>query len=377
MAAVTPDTVPRLHALDGLRGAAALAVVAFHAVDYVSMPPSVLSAWLMSPLGLFVNGPGAVHLFFVLSGYVLSLTLNSDAGLTGVPRYYVRRLFRIQPPYMVAVLIAWVASIGFTVVGGLGLWLQSKNPCFHIPGKLVPWALILPSMAFGQLPVGWSLYVELVMSLVFPVLFLVGRRVHALVPSALALFVLSPADSRFHMFRFTLDFSLGLALFVYHDALGRWLGRFPRVAIPVLLLAGVVLLQLPFALTRLETGMAALEQGHYPSTIISMSLGSAILVASALHLPPVGRFFSTPWALFFGRISYSLYLVHMPVLLFMICRVTGQRLPWYKGLAVFAVVLAISIGAAELMWRWVERPSIRAGRWVNGLLGRRRSAAQA
>ena len=85
------------------------------------------------------------------------------------------------------------------------------------------------------------------------------------------------------------------------------------------------------------------------------------------------RFFSLPWALFFGRISYSLYLLHVPVLLFTICRVTGQRLPWYQGLGVFAVVLAISIGAAELMWRWVEAPSIRAGRWLNERLGRKRS----
>ena len=373
MAAATPDTAPRLHALDGLRGAAALVVVAFHAVDYVRIPPSLLSGWLMSPLGVFVNGPGAVHLFFVLSGYVLSLTLSGDAGIAGVPRYYVRRLFRIQPPYMAAVLFAWVASIGFPIVGGLALWTQSKNPCFHIPGHLVPWAMILPSMAFGQLPVGWSLYVELVMSLVFPVLLLIGRRVHAFLPIALALFVLSPADARFQMFRFTLDFALGLALFLYHDALGRWLGRLPRIAIPALLLAGVMLLQLPFALTRIESGTAVLEQGHGPATIVSMSLGSAILVAAALHVDLVGRFFSMPWALYFGRISYSLYLLHVPVLLFTICRVTGQRLPWYQGLGVFAVVLAISIGAAELMWRWVEAPSIRAGRWLNGLLGRKRS----
>ena len=83
---------------------------------------------------------------------------------------------------MVAVLVAWVLSAGYPVVGGLTLWLQSQNPCFHIPGPLVPWALILPSVAFGQLPVGWSLYVELVMSLVFPVLLLLGRRIHALAP---------------------------------------------------------------------------------------------------------------------------------------------------------------------------------------------------
>jgi peptidoglycan/LPS O-acetylase OafA/YrhL len=363
-----------MHSLDGLRGAAALAVVAYHALDNVKMSPSLLSGWLMSPLGALVNGPGAVHLFFVLSGYVLAITLSRDPGAAGVPRFYVRRLFRIQPPFMFAVLFAWVLSLDYPVVGGLGVALTSSNPCFHTPGRLLPWALLLPSSAYGQLLVGWSLYVELVMSLAFPLLMFLGRRIHALVPIGLGVLLLWPPVLSMHVARFTFDFAIGLALYLHRDGIERWVTRLPNAAMPVFVLLGVVLLQLPFALTRFRRGTAVLEQGHDADTIVLMALGSGILIAAALYLDPVRRFFSMPWARFFGRISYSLYLLHMAVILLLICRVTGQKLPWYEGLVVFAIALAVSSVLANLVWHRVEEPSIRAGRWVNRKLGRRRPA---
>ena len=357
--------VHRIDSLDGLRGAAAVVVVAFHALDYVKMSPSLLSSWLISPLGVVVNGPGAVHLFFVLSGYVLALTLAKDPGAGGVARFYAKRVFRLQPPYAAAVLVAWVASIGYPIVGGYVLWLRTKSPCFHIPGRLLPTALILPSVAYGQLPVGWSLYVELMMSAAFPALLWLGRRLHPLAPVVLGLAFIRPFHPLLYFARFGLDFGVGLALCLERQRVARWMDRLPRAAMPWWLLGGVVLLQLPFAVTSWERGLASLEQDHGPTTIALMSIGSGMLVAAAAHLPAVRYRLSRPMARFFGRISYSLYLVHMAVLALVICRVTGQRLPWYEGLAVFAVVLAISIGAAEILWRTVEHPAIRAGRWVS------------
>jgi len=248
--------------------------------------------------------------------------------------------------------------------------MRAESPCFHIPARLLPTALILPSVAHGQLPVGWSLYVELMMSIAFPALFLLGRRVHPLVPALLSLPFLSMFDARLHFARFALDFGVGLALCLERDRIARWVARLPNAAMPFWLLAGVMLLQLPFAVTRSERGLAVLEQDHGPSTIVLMSLGAGMLVVAAVHMSAVRGWFSSATARYFGRISYSLYLVHMVVLSFVICRVTGQRLPWYEGLAVFAFVFAGSIGAAEILWRYVERPAIRAGRWVSDAASR-------
>lgn len=377
LSSVAPGARPRVHALDGLRGAAALVVVAFHVVDYVALPQVLLSTWLMSPLGVLVNGPGAVHLFFVLSGFVLALTMAGDGGPAGVPRFYVRRLFRIQPPYAFAVLFAWVTSLGFPVVGGLARWMTAGNPCFHIPAHLLPRAMLLPSMAFGQLPVGWSLQVELVMSAAFPILWVLGRRIHAAVPLALGIAVFWLTDPRWRMIGFSFDFALGLALFLERERIARWISHLPRAAMGPWVLTGVMLLQLPYAITFNQKGAAVLEQSHSPAAIVLMSLGAGLLIVAAQHFPLFRGWLERPSARYFGRISYSLYLLHMPVLLFAVCRITGQRLHWATGLVLFGVVLVISIGLAELAWRWIEEPSIRAGRWLNGKLGAKRPDAAA
>lgn len=72
-----------------------------------------------------------------------------------------------------------------------------------------------------------------------------------------------------------------------------------------------------------------------------------------------------------GRSSYSLYLVHMPVLLACALALEGP-LGWPAGVTLFVVVLALSQILATAGWRWIERPSIAAGNAVWALTGRPR-----
>jgi len=349
---------PRLHALDGLRGAAAVVVVAFHVFAQTRLPDAVASTLLASPLGLFVNGPGAVHVFFVLSGYVLALTLLRDGAPGRLRRFYVRRWFRIQPPYMVAVLFAWAVSQLLMPLGAQA----AGTPWVRLPMARLPVALWFPSMAFGLLPVGWSLFIEMAMSAVFPLLPALGRRVHSLAPLGLGLLLFFDFDPRFQFLRFTIDFALGLALFVHSERIAGVVQRWPRMAPTLAGITGVALVQLPFAIGRAHTGFAGLEQGHSPAAIAQFALGSALLVVAALHAPALRRALSTPLAGFFGRVSYSLYLVHHSVLFCFVLRAPGYTFRWPTALLVFAATLAISSVLAELGYRFVEAPSIRAGR---------------
>ena len=351
----TAATEPRIHALDGLRGAASVAVVAFHVFLIVDLSELTSAGILATPLGLLVNGPGAVHVFFVLSGYVLAIALSRDEAPGRLARFYVRRVFRIHPAYMVAVLFAWVASSGYP------LW---NSRCgFHVPGALLPRALVFPSMAFGMLPVGWSLYVELAMSLVFPLLFLLARRLHpaaALAMAALLLIDFGPLTS---FLRFALDFALGASLYLERERVARGMARLPAAGKGAVLVAAALLLEAPYALSALTGGQAGLERGHSPQTVVLMATGSVLLVVSSLHLGPLTRCFETPLARFFGRISYSLYLIHLTVLLVLRCRsgVVTRPSP-LQGILLFAVTLAISTALAVLGQRFVEEPAIRAGR---------------
>lgn len=355
-----PPAALRLHALDGLRGAAAIAVVGFHVVSFVALPERVDAIWQATPFGALVNGPAAVHLFFVLSGCVLALSLARDPGAGGVARYYVRRVFRIQPPYVAAVLLAWIASQWVVPLRAAELGI----PWVRVPAARLPLALAFPSMAFGLLPVGWSLYVEMAMSVVFPLLLAIARRTHVLVVIAIALVLLVPIDRRLSFLAFTIDFALGIALISERARVARWLGRLPDWFAIVWMAIGLQLLQLPQMLGWQATRWNQLAQGAAPRVLLAMAIGSAVLVAGAMHLPSVQRVFSTPLARFYGRISYSLYLVHLTVLLVPISlmRLGEGAIPASLALPVFAAVLAVSTGLAALGYRFVEAPSIAAGR---------------
>ena len=97
-------------ALDGLRGIAATIVLLRHTFNAVVMPPDVRRGILESPLAPLLNGQGAVQLFFVLSGFVLAMSLSRDTRLRSVPAFYAKRILRIQP------------------AGGISLHFDAKQP---------------------------------------------------------------------------------------------------------------------------------------------------------------------------------------------------------------------------------------------------------
>ena len=360
VAHVPVDTRSRLHALDGLRGLAAVVVVASHVFDYESVPANLMSGLLLSPFGLLVNGPGAVHLFFVLSGFVLALSLARDDRPGRLPRFYVRRWFRIHPPYMAAVAFAWLVASALVARG-----LVQPTGWALMPTQQFLRVFLFPSNAYGLLGVGWSLFVEMAMSMLFPLLFFLARRIHPGVALGLGVLCLYGFDPRLKFLRFLLDFAIGLSLFLASDRIAGIARRWPRGAGFVAVAGGIGLLQLPYAFGLASSGhMAGLAEGQSSSVVVPFALGAALLVCAAIHVPPLQRLFSTPIAKFYGRISYSLYLFHFAILWIVEFGVFGRPHSIGAACVVFATTLAIATGAAELGWRFVEAPAIRAGRAV-------------
>jgi peptidoglycan/LPS O-acetylase OafA/YrhL len=83
-------------------------------------------------------------------------------------------------------------------------------------------------------------------------------------------------------------------------------------------------------------------------------LGAAVLVIVAAFWGPVVAFLTTRLVQWLGRISFSIYLIHFPILIFFNAFV-GPRLWWLS--AMFTVLT--SLGAAELFTRFVEQPAHR------------------
>jgi peptidoglycan/LPS O-acetylase OafA/YrhL len=88
-----------------------------HSTNSVPIAPDILRGLLESPLALFFNSPGAVQLFFVLSGFALCSSLDRPHGNDGLVRRFLsfaaKRSLRIYLPFLAAVLMCWVASFAF------------------------------------------------------------------------------------------------------------------------------------------------------------------------------------------------------------------------------------------------------------------------
>ena len=362
MANAIPLTGTRELALDGLRGAGAIAVFGYHLFDFFPVGEGLRAAVLASPLGFLINGLGALHVFFVLSGFVLALSFSRDTRHGRVWRFYLRRIFRIHPTYVAGVLFAWTMTLGMTPLGSALRPGLASTACFHVPTALLPRALLAPSVAFGQLPVGWSLFVELAMSLVFPLMVWLAASTHPVLLVAAGFWLLRPIDPRAGFLIFTIDFALGIALFQLAAPLERWSEGASRAARALWIAAAVGLLQAPYAVSWWTTGQSGMTHRYEPQMIIPLAFGAALLVAASLYLPAVRRLFSVRWIAALGAVSFSFYLVHFSVLLWSTCRITGSDPPLYAILLVAVIGFAVSTGIAVLGYRCVELPSIALGR---------------
>jgi len=165
----------RLEELDSLRGLAALTVVLHH----FKMLWQFDAAFGLSPITYlvvqhgtapFTAGRQAVILFFVLSGFVLSLpAINLRAQSYSV--FLIRRVFRIYIPYLVALVLAVFGAMTFHDKPVPSEWL---NLAWSSP---VSWSLVLQHVMFIGVfntdqfnPPIWSLVQEMRISLVFPLL---------------------------------------------------------------------------------------------------------------------------------------------------------------------------------------------------------------
>jgi peptidoglycan/LPS O-acetylase OafA/YrhL len=372
MTSLTPAGSSRLRSLDGLRGVASLVVVFHHlslTIPGISdvllgtadqAPPTGSAAWWLTstPAQLLVAGPEAVLVFFVLSGLVVALPVLSRPRFDWIA-FYPQRLLRLYLPIIASVLLAAVVILlsHQHAQRGQSGWVSSYSL------SSLSWAQVLSSMdvVIGQTNVNnplWSLRWEVLFSLALPVfvviavvtrrfwwLAIIGCFGAALIGlfGANATFVYLPA------------FLIGTVIAVRLDALHRWVDADGRRA----LAAGLALLVLSLLLLTLHWTVWAVVPGSPIVTILDAAevLGAAGLVLAAGFWKPLVRLLSTSLFQWLGRISFSLYLVHVPIIL-AVANVLG---PGHTVL-VIGVAFVVAVIVAMLFARFVEQPAHRLSR---------------
>lgn len=366
----------RVTQLDGLRGLAALVVVACHVLSVVpgighvvfderSRPLNGAETWaVFSPLHLLWNGTPAVHVFFVLSGFVLILPFTKAGRGKGWASYYVKRLLRLYLPAWAAL---GLAAALIALVPRTASPLQSSWADMYVVdpelGRVARDGLLVLGASTVNTPL-WTLRWEVLFSLLLPLYVLIAlkwRRIwHLKLALAVGLTVLG-ALQEVQWLIYLPIFAIGAILGVERDRIRELTDSWPRLVWLPLTAAGLFLANAEWiSPAKPVKGVEAL-----------ITVGATLLVLVFLLTASAKKLGDTAAAQWLGRISFSLYLVHLPIILACVTLMRGVSLP-----LALAVAVVLCFAAAELFYRYVEQPaqrlSIAAGRAVDRRLGRNR-----
>ncbi|MBC3373449.1 acyltransferase [Pseudomonas sp. SWRI92] len=347
--------MPNIPAIDGLRAVAVLSVIIFHA-DFLNMLP---------------GGFTGVDMFFVISGYVISQSLytRSDMSFTAyLADFYRRRFLRIVPALLLVLLACALVSAMFVPQA----WLSMQNDrtglaaYFGLSNFMLAWntdTYFSPSTQLNPYTHTWTLAVEEQFYLVFPLVYFIWlrfRQRHRLAWALLPLLALaslvssvvqtqqSPLETFYLLPSRFWELASGAILFQLVATKRLVL---PSAVTPAVLFGG-------FALV--SGGLIFADAKHFPFPWALLTVSGTLLILAAViqktDTPsPLLRLLRSSPATYVGRLSYSLYLWHWPVLVF---------LRWTTGLEQFAIQLAYPVIVAALAaasYHWIETP-LRTGR---------------
>ncbi len=312
----------RIEVLDGLRGFAALSVVWFH----LTGGSGLFTGWIKAS-GSY--GWLGVEAFFVISGFVIPFSMHrggyrgfSDAGV-----FMLKRLARLEPPYLASLLL----TIGL-------LYASSATPAFHGSAPDISLGRVLLHLGYLNVffardwfnPVYWTLAVEfqfyLAMILLFPMLGHADwkRRFGAL--AVMATLAMAIRDTGL-VFAYLGLFALGAGAFQIRVGLLR-----------------------PLLFAVLAASLTAVNLIVLGAPAAAVGLVAA-LAAAFLNLPAI------PVLGLLGSVSYSLYLIHVPVG-GRVMNLAG-RLPDVWHVPALAAALVICLAAAYVFHRLFELPAQR------------------
>lgn len=369
----------RLEELDSLRGLAALTVVAHHCLIMLPMiyfdsnlpTADAARANLLkyTPLHALWAGHEAVLLFFVLSGFVLSLPFFTGRAVC-YRSFGIKRLCRIYVPCIIAMLVGIglrELCVAPRITGASpvldGLWRAPVTPRLVAGCTLVAGTFNLADYN----SVLWSLVHELRISIVMPFLALFVWKRHwatgiacATGLYAAAYYVLVHSSYDMESLVVTASyipmFLVGAVLAKHRAGLVRSFRAMPLVVRLGIMSGAVACYTYPY--------ISRMGGDRYPSKEPVATIGAAAIIVVALASGRVSGILRARPLLFLGRISYSLYLYHFTVLLTLVHLLNGR---WPLPL-ILATAAAISVPVSAIAYKLVEVPSIRWARQLSTLV---------
>jgi peptidoglycan/LPS O-acetylase OafA/YrhL len=354
----------RVNSLDGLRGVAASVVVMHHLLltqvwfaDRVDLGVlgakknftiSIHTLFEYTPLHVFYGGTEAVVIFFVLSGYVLINSVNKS----NLSSYVRNRLVRLYVPIIAAALLAsaLVKAISHKKLNGASWWLNAHANNYGLGSMLKNmWVVDGTDWLDSSL---WSMRYEIIFSLCVMVfagfVFKASTRtfVKALAAVGIAIYI---------GLHFRLDLLSWLPVFFAGSSL-HWLGRGKYWGGGAKAFIGWIVMFIPWYFAAFGYSLNAVF-----SRLLMMLGAVAIVDACRDSGNVVSRVLSSKPFQSAGKYSYSLYLVHAPILtaVWFAMGVPSGHVDWLLRASISCLFIVIG---TLFVYHLAEKPSLR---WIH------------
>jgi exopolysaccharide production protein ExoZ len=354
----TPNESPagnRLMLIDCSRGMAALLVAIAHGIYFVNKP----ATFSLDPFhGTFRFGARAVDFFFVLSGFVIAYVHWSDLGRPKVlPSYFAKRFIRVYP-------ILWIVAIP-TIVAALLIQTAAMPAAWADRAEVIFGSLTLLPTHLPPVPiVVWTLKHEILFYALYAIVLWrprVGAGLFAAWAGLCLFHTLQGFDSNFitdFLFSpYNLEFMLGVGC---GYSMRKRTVRFPlALALLGTLLffwAGVVFDEPPMMQTWIPNPTT-------PWQVAQFGFSSALIILGLSQLDLRWHIVPPKLLVLCGAASYSIYLVHLPVisLAIRVVKLADRYVTITPAVALALVVLA-GVVAGIVVHLLVERPILKISR---------------
>jgi peptidoglycan/LPS O-acetylase OafA/YrhL len=368
----------RFLALDGTRGLAAVAVLLWHAF-LISEPYLVKSTMLggtgvgglhwwitATPLKLLTSGVEAVIIFFLLSGFVVALPVLETKRFRW-REYYPRRLIRLYLPVFasVALAVGLILLVSRNSGAPPGSWQMIENSKSVSPLQVLWEATLLQESQLNN-PL-WSLRWEVLFSLLLPLYYFIATATRRFAMTAifmcLCLIFLGYEGNVLPLVYMPM-FLIGTIAAANRSRIAELATKINHAKAAKLSWLSIVLIS-----TLILIGPHLIPQGSWVLSrvggVIShfTIVGAMGILFAAIGSKEVGRFLSSPAPQWLGKISFSLYLVHVPILV---------TFAFLFGSSLWAVAIGVGVPTAiifaTLFTRWVELPSHHFSKYVGKLV---------
>lgn len=386
----------RFHTLDSLRGVAALQVVIAHCLVAV---PSL--NWLVyrskvapvhdwafylaySPLHFLCSATSAVKLFFVLSGFVLSLPYYGNNSDPVYFKFFVKRILRLYIPCLVVILLSFFfKSILYkpNYVNEYGDWvIATWKGAYNFSGVI---NLLLLNAKFNSVNLAlWTIPPEIKLSLILPLFIFLKRRLSIIWSFAFILFIyvlitfLNKVGFRnlwndFNIFYYLPFFLIGSLLCKYRVYAMDWINSLNSSGYYLIVILSIYLYTFDYSLWWLPIPPNLFNVLIHFNDYIS-GFASVILILIALS-NRAQKLFTNSFLLFLGKISFSIYLTHAILITSLIYILKGVLSPPI----ILSTAFLLSFPLAVLFYNCIEVPSMKLANSLGSLIGKKKTVLQA